>query len=311
LSSEPNASTARLGADFEGKFGNSPSAAVSHALRVDAAAADTPSDGDVSDPGIVNEPTESATGPLLRANSTTDEATTPTARDRLGTAKITAAWRTLCFEITTTYPDSGFGEDFYMNHLPEPRTARGNVVYLWESSVSAPLNFALSDSGCTAVNIGTGTWGIRGFAKGWPGGRELQVRGPSGSSPKYWDGSISVSSATSQVFQLPIAGDPGNDELHVYQAAAFALKSYPGTGSGSVIMRTPKGCGSSGSTPCNSGGEVWIPTEVDHNKWVITHEVGHRIRLFGKSREGVSCCLLDRKEWRRSQGEEPLHASLA
>jgi hypothetical protein len=188
-----------------------------------------------------------------------------------------------CFRWPTSIADSGFGEDYGASSTDPWRARGGRAAIVANDHLQWLGN--LDGAGCSptlSLPIGTTFNFYLNSSAEVGNGIEITVRDANGdldvlpilgAQPKI------LSGATSGVYYYVTPSTPRTTILAV---AAFVLQRFNGGIAETNFTLNDRCCpvGPTGCRSCSSGGEIWLSSSGRERKFIIAHEIGHR--LLGK-----------------------------
>lgn len=194
-----------------------------------------------------------------------------------------AYWVDFCADYRVAYADgdSGVGDDYFTNNNNKP--ARGARIRVTENSSGTDVfndytPYEDPGTGCTGDLwlVGSESYTVKILADASVRNNTIEVRGPGGG---YW-ASTWASSFTPTATETIDITTGLHDAWNIAAAAGWAMKRRTGGVSGETFTFFNQAC-PGGTGNCNSGGDIYVITT--DSKYVIVHEMGHRLARFANN----------------------------
>jgi hypothetical protein len=190
-----------------------------------------------------------------------------------GVSRAEAYTYTFCLRWPVTLNDAGFGED-YSQSPTDPWRARGGRARIQHGGTVLWDGY-LNSAGCTpSINS---AWSSGLTIKGWSRARvgnniNIEVRTAS-DAIETWAVAASPGASGTKYYVFPSTA-----RTTILAVAAFALQNV-NSGLSNATFTLNDRCRPEPNPCCNcsSGGEIWLSSSGRERKFLITHEIGHRL----------------------------------
>jgi hypothetical protein len=222
--------------------------------------------------------------------------------------------RRICFLLKVSYVDAGFGEDFYkappVNGAPDVQLVPAAFLEAFVASPNTtPWTGILDAEGCTPLitldSAKKYSIAVRSAALRTIGGGDVsfEIIPPTFTQPIYWSRSFSIQSATT-IHASPITWD--NEQNVVAVASLMLQQGGDWLSPGNTVVHVGVPCPPDEyPSPSNHGScvynkEIYIAGEEGSDspahassKFLVAHQIGHRIQSDTLAKAGVSYKLSD------------------
>lgn len=195
----------------------------------------------------------------------------------------------VCINGVSEFTDAGKGEDYMQSDQPTARPMVGNRVYVYRNNVKVD-DVHLYDGingtkGCLDYTGPSGSYRFRVWSEGrMNSNNKVRVRDDETGNWGYADVNVWPRDGGTHRRELPM----GSNQMNVYAAASHAIQKHAHEANNLYDIRSNANKGFSQV----SGGLIYILAGHTKRKFLIAHEVGHRVLELVTNKGGAKDCGL-------------------